>query len=93
MHAVYPDEIKALSQHTSIPIVGSELLLTRWQLREWLEKHVSQILMTEPLWTGGVSETRKIANLAETYGVPIGFAQYLWSSGTCRVYASGRAHC
>ncbi len=71
MHAVYPDEIKALSQRTSIPIVGSELLLTRWQLREWLEKHVSQILMTEPLWTGGITETRKIANMAEAYGVPI----------------------
>jgi galactonate dehydratase len=69
--AWYPDEIKALSEHTSIPIVGSELLLTRWQLREWLEKHVSQILMTEPLWTGGISETRKIANMAEAFGVPL----------------------
>ncbi len=71
IHAVYPDEIKALSQRTSIPIVGSELLLTRWQLREWLEKHVSQILMTEPLWTGGITETRKIAAMAETFGVPL----------------------
>lgn len=71
IHSVHPDEIKALSQRTSIPIVGSELLLTRWQLREWLEKHVSQILMTEPLWTGGISETRKIANMAETFGVPL----------------------
>lgn len=69
--AWYPDEIKALSERTSIPIVGSELLLTRWQLREWLEKHVSQILMTEPLWTGGISETRKIANMAEAFGVPL----------------------
>jgi L-alanine-DL-glutamate epimerase-like enolase superfamily enzyme len=69
--AVHPDEIKALSQRTSIPIVGSELLLTRWQLREWLEKRVSQILMTEPLWTGGIGETRKIAALAETFGIPL----------------------
>lgn len=71
IHAVHPDEIKALSQHTSIPVVGSELLLTRWQLREWLEKHVSQILMTEPLWTGGISETRKIAYMAEAFGLPL----------------------
>jgi len=71
LHAVHPDEIKALSQRTPIPIVGSELLLTRWQLREWLEKHVSQILMTEPLWTGGITETRKIAALADTFGVPL----------------------
>ena len=46
MPPVYPDEIKALSDKISIPIVGSELLMTRWQYREWLEKHVSQIVMT-----------------------------------------------
>ena len=71
MPAVYPDEIKALADRTSIPIVGSELLMTRWQLREWLEKHVSQIVMTDAVWNGGIAETRKIAALAETFGVPL----------------------
>jgi L-alanine-DL-glutamate epimerase-like enolase superfamily enzyme len=71
MHAVYPDEIKAFSDRTPIPVVGSELLLTRWQYREWLEKHVSQILMTDPVWNGGIAETRRIANLAETYNIPL----------------------
>ena len=71
MPAVYPDEIKALAGRTTIPIIGSELLMTRWQLREWLEKHVSQIVMTDPVWNGGIAETRKIANLAETFGVPL----------------------
>ena len=71
MPAVYPDEIKALAHRTTIPIVGSELLMTRWQLREWLEKHVSQIVMTDAVWNGGIAETRKIAALAETFGVPL----------------------
>ncbi len=69
--AVYPDEIKAVAQKTTIPIIGSELLITRWQLREWLEKHVSQIVMTDPVWNGGIAETRKIASLGETFGVPL----------------------
>jgi galactonate dehydratase len=69
--AVNPDEIKALSARTRIPIVGSELLMTRWQVREWLEKHVSQILMTDPTWNGGMAETRKMANMAEAFGIPI----------------------
>ena len=69
--AVYPDEIKLLGQQTTIPIIGSELLMTRWQLREWLEKHVSPILMTDPVWNGGIGETRKIAAMAEAYGVPL----------------------
>ncbi|MDE2854936.1 MAG: hypothetical protein OXN88_12250 [Chloroflexota bacterium] len=71
MPAVYPDEIKALADRSTIPIVGSELLMTRWQLREWLEKHVSQIVMTDAVWNGGIAETRKIAALAETFGVPL----------------------
>lgn len=69
--AVYADEIKIISQHTSIPIVGSELLMTRWQLREWMEKHVAPILMTDPVWNGGIAETRKIASMAEAYGLPL----------------------
>jgi L-alanine-DL-glutamate epimerase-like enolase superfamily enzyme len=69
--AVMPDEIKAVSQRTTIPIIGSELLMTRWQLRDWLVKGVSQIVMTDPVWNGGIAETRKIANMAEAFGVPI----------------------
>ena len=69
--AVYADEIKIISQRTSIPIIGSELLMTRLQLREWMEKHVAPILMTDPVWNGGIAETRKIANMAEAYGLPL----------------------
>jgi galactonate dehydratase len=69
--AVHPAEIKAVSQQTTIPIIGSELLLTRWQLRDWLANGVSQIVMTDPVWNGGIAETRKIANMAEAFGVPI----------------------
>jgi galactonate dehydratase len=71
MAAVYPNEIKAFSQHTSIPVIGSELLMTRWQLRDWLANGVSQIAMTDPVWNGGIAETRKIASLAEAYGIPL----------------------
>ena len=69
--AVYSDEIKLIAQRTSIPIIGSELLMTRWQLREWMEKHVAPILMTDPVWNGGIAETRKIANMAEAFGIPL----------------------
>ncbi len=69
--AVYADEIKTVSQRTTIPIIGSELLMTRWQLRDWLAKGVSQIIMTDPVWNGGIAETRKIANMAEAFGVPL----------------------
>lgn len=69
--AVYADEIKLVGQQTTIPIIGSELLMTRWQLREWMEKHVAPILMTDPVWNGGIGETRKIAAMSEAYGLPL----------------------
>jgi L-alanine-DL-glutamate epimerase-like enolase superfamily enzyme len=69
--ATHVDEIGAIAQRTTIPIIGSELLMTRWQLREWLEKHTTQIIMTDPVWNGGIGETRKIANMAEAFGVPL----------------------
>lgn len=65
------DEIRLFSARSPIPVVGSELLMTRWQVREWLEKHTSQLLMTDPVWNGGIGETRKIANMAEAYGIPL----------------------
>ncbi|MBL8153649.1 MAG: mandelate racemase/muconate lactonizing enzyme family protein [Anaerolineae bacterium] len=69
--AVHADEIKAVSQRTTIPIIGSELLMTRWQLRDWIANGVSQIVMTDPVWNGGIAETRKIASMAEAFGLPI----------------------
>jgi L-alanine-DL-glutamate epimerase-like enolase superfamily enzyme len=69
--ATHVDEIREVSRRISIPIIGSELLMTRWQLREWLEKHTSQIVMTDAVWNGGIGETRKIANMAEAFGVPL----------------------
>lgn len=69
--AVHPEEIRRVSEKTSIPIIGSELLMTRWQLRDWLERRTSQIVMTDPVWNGGIGETRRIANMAEAFGVPI----------------------
>jgi L-alanine-DL-glutamate epimerase-like enolase superfamily enzyme len=65
------DEIRLFSQRSPIPVIGSELLMTRWQVREWLEKHVSQILMTDPVWNGGIAETRKMAAMAEAFGIPM----------------------
>ncbi len=69
--AVYADEIKLLQQKTTIPIVGSELLMTRWQMKDWIDKHVAPILMTDPVWNGGIAETRKMANMAEAAGLPL----------------------
>ena len=69
--ATNPAEIKRLSQATKIPIVGSETLLSRWQMRDWIVSGASQIVMTDLVWTGGIAETKRLAALAETFGYPL----------------------
>ena len=71
MPAVNLAEIKRLSQATRIPIVGSETLLSRWQIRDWIVEGATQIVMTDVCWNGGIAETRRIAALAETFGMPL----------------------
>lgn len=62
---------KTLAEHTSIPLCISERLATRWGFRELIENRAASVIMPDIVWTGGISETRKIANWAETYYLPI----------------------
>jgi L-alanine-DL-glutamate epimerase-like enolase superfamily enzyme len=64
-------EIKRLSQATRIPIVGSETLLSRWQMRDWIVEGASQVAMTDVAWTGGIGETIRLAAMAEAFGLPL----------------------
>jgi galactonate dehydratase len=67
------DNLDALSQFkasTHIPTCASETVATRWAFREMLERHAVSIVMLDVAWTGGISEARKIANLAEVHHLP-----------------------
>ena len=65
------DAHRKLAQATKTPVCLSERLVTRYQFREYIEKGVAEIVMPDLIWTGGISETKKIAILAETYQTPI----------------------
>jgi galactonate dehydratase len=60
-----------LARSTDIPLCLSERLMTRWGFRELLENRAAQIIMPDVAWCGGISETKKIATMAETYYLPI----------------------
>jgi L-alanine-DL-glutamate epimerase-like enolase superfamily enzyme len=62
---------RTLKQETSIPLILSERLMTRWQFREVLEHGTAQIINPDICWCGGLSEAKKIATMAETYYVPV----------------------
>ncbi len=62
---------KTLSEHTASPLCVSERLFTRWNYRELLESRAAGIIMLDVGWTGGLTESKKIANFADTYYLPI----------------------
>ena len=59
-----------LSQETSIPLVISERLATRFGYREFLESDIGGIAMYDLTWCGGISEGKKISDMANTYYIP-----------------------
>ena len=67
------DALAELAAQTRVPIAASETLATRWSYRELLERKAAGIVMVDVSWTGGISEARKIASLAETYQRPVMF--------------------
>ena len=71
---ILPDNIKAytrLKASTRIPLCVSERLITRFGFREVVEQNAADIIMPDMAWAGGISETRKICALADTYYLPI----------------------
>jgi galactonate dehydratase len=67
------DTLAELAHSTRVPIAASESLATRWSFREVLDRNAAGIVMADLSWTGGVSEARKIAHLAEVYQRPVMF--------------------
>ena len=69
-----PDNIESyarLKASTSVPLCISERLFTRFGFRQVVESGAADIVMPDLAWTGGISETRKICSLAETYYLPV----------------------
>ncbi|MCI0439477.1 MAG: mandelate racemase/muconate lactonizing enzyme family protein [Chloroflexi bacterium] len=60
-----------LAHEAKFPVCLAERFVTRYQFREFIEKGAVEIVMPDLIWTGGVSETKKIAILAETHQLPV----------------------
>lgn len=64
------DTMREITLSTSTPICAGENLYLRHGFREWIEKHAVDIIMPDIPKCGGLSECRKIANMAEIYSMP-----------------------
>ena len=71
MPLLNPEALRRLQEATRTPFCISERLLTRWQLRQFIENGSARIVMPDLIWTGGISETHKVAILSSAHQVPI----------------------
>jgi L-alanine-DL-glutamate epimerase-like enolase superfamily enzyme len=69
-----PDNIDAYARFcrtSPIRVCASERLFTRFAFRQLIEREAVDIVMPDIVWTGGLTEARKIAVLADTHYLPL----------------------
>ena len=65
-----PADLRRLVQETRVPQCVSERLFTKFAYRQILEQQSAHIAMIDVIWTGGITESIKIATLADSYHLP-----------------------
>ncbi len=55
---------------SGLPVAASEMLLGRNAFLQLLQAGAADYVMADPTWAGGISETRRIVDLAQTFNVP-----------------------
>ncbi|MGV3724723.1 MAG: mandelate racemase/muconate lactonizing enzyme family protein [Actinomycetota bacterium] len=62
--------LRDFRQQSRMPISASEMLLSRADYAQVLAEQAADYIMIDPTWVGGISETVRLAHLAQAYNVP-----------------------
>jgi galactonate dehydratase len=65
------EALKELAHLSSTPIALGERLYSRWDFKRILSEGYVDIIQPDPSHAGGITETRKIASMAEAYDVAL----------------------
>lgn len=65
-----PQALAEYARSTSVWVCASETLGSRWPYKDMLERDALSVAMVDLCWSGGLTEGRKIAALAETWHRP-----------------------
>lgn len=68
-----------LSRNSSIRICGAELAATRFEVLEWIKTGKVSVVQPDISRCGGLTEVRRIAEMAELYGVQV--IPHGWKTG------------
>ena len=69
--AATPELTAYVASRTNIPIATGERIYSRWQFAPYLEQHSVQLLQPDIGNCGGITEMKKIADMAYVYDVGI----------------------
>ena len=67
----HAEALKEIANHTCAPIALGERLFSRWDFKKILSDGLVDIIQPDPSHAGGITETRKIAAMAESYDVAL----------------------
>jgi galactonate dehydratase len=65
------DAMLRVRNNTHVPIAAGENIYSRYGYRPFFEKEALSIIQPDMSKTGGLLEARKIASMAEVYGIPM----------------------
>jgi galactonate dehydratase len=65
------DTIRDFRDRCGVPLAMSEMCIGMEDYRLLLEKRATDYVMIDPTWVGGISQTFKIADLAQAYNLPV----------------------
>jgi D-galactarolactone cycloisomerase len=79
---VVPDELQSYEEvkaRQPIPVAGGECEFTRWGFRGVLTRRAIDIIQPDTCAAGGLSECKKIADMATAFGVR--YVPHVWGTG------------
>lgn len=79
---VVPDDLDSyveVRRGQPIPVAGGECEFTRWGFREVLTRRAMDIIQPDTCAAGGLSECKKIADMATAFGVR--YLPHVWGTG------------
>jgi len=67
----HTEALRQIANHTATPIALGERLFSRWDFKTVLRDGLVDIIQPDPSHAGGITETKKIAAMAEAYDVAV----------------------
>lgn len=66
-----PAQMKYVSERTNVPLAAGERIYTRWQYRPYFEQECVQVIQPDIGNCGGLTEVRKICDMAHAYDISV----------------------